>query len=142
MKVVVEEEVSGEPKRLRFLDKCRHFNGIQNTRCKAGVAYRDVTRGPGQHPCLEVVASLPGTNPLPDTCPTRSLLTHDEHVAAKAERDAGIAAFLGKLRDGKCPTCEKPIEPSQVVGSCKYASCGHRIGQVGRPPRRGSKRPP
>jgi len=34
--------------------------------------------------------------------------------------------------ENKCHICEAPIEPSTIVGRCKYGACGHRIGQVAR----------
>ena len=35
------------------------------------------------------------------------------------------------LAAGKCHICGADAEPSKVVGRCRYAACGHRIGQVG-----------
>ncbi|HEY2512772.1 MAG TPA: hypothetical protein VGI39_18020 [Polyangiaceae bacterium] len=122
--------------------KCRHFTGIQNERCAAGVIYRDV--GVGSKPREEVplrllllgVGKLPcyqdGKTELPDTCPSRSWLTEEEHVALDAERDKRVEAFLGKLRAGVCPTCGGALAPTKQVGGCIYGACGHRIGHVGR----------
>lgn len=40
------------------------------------------------------------------------------------------AKFIEQLAAGKCPTCGKDIEPSKIVGRCRYGACGHRIGVV------------
>lgn len=111
-----------------YRDKCRHFNGIQHTTCEAGVEYalvRDASQpGPYRWPCLEShgVATT--------VCPERSLLTQEEHAAFEAEIEARWAEIASALEAGKCPVCEADVEPSRIVGRCKYAACGHRLGQV------------
>lgn len=110
-----------------YRDKCRHFNGIQHETCKIGVRYEDVkdkgTR-PFGFPCLET------GNGCPDTCPQRSLLTQEEHAARELEMQARVDEIVMLLKAGKCHECQKDIEPSTIVGRCKYGACGHRIGQV------------
>jgi hypothetical protein len=112
-----------------YADRCRHFNGIQHDRCKAGVNYLDVRDesqpGPYRWPCLTWADKAATTE-----CSKRSLLTQVEHaekeeqiVAAMAKADADIAA-------GKCHVCGAASEPSRIIGRCKYAACGHRVGQV------------
>ena len=64
-----------------------------------------------------------GTNTLGTkacTCPC-----HHKQLFEAAEN------FIKKLANNMCPTCGEPIEPATVVGRCKYAACGHRVGQVG-----------
>jgi hypothetical protein len=34
------------------------------------------------------------------------------------------------LAENKCPHCGAPLKPTQHIGRCLYASCGHRVGQV------------
>ncbi len=116
-----------------YKDKCRHFNGIQHECCRAGVRYKDVEVTAEDHPrrrlpCAEF--SLPHAARVPDTCPVRSFLTQEEHAMHEREMHAAVDAMLAKTAAGKCHICNADIEPSKVVGRCKYAACGHRIGQV------------
>lgn len=113
-------------------DRCRHFNGIQHKTCLAGVRYEDVkekkTSGPSAWPCIDT------GHGCPDTCPQRSFLTQEEHAARDAEISGFIARVVAAHADGKCHVCGKDIEPSTIVGRCKYAACGHRLGQVATQP--------
>ena len=117
-----------------YRDKCRHFNGIQHKTCKAGVAYKDVELHADEHPRVRLpCADFAFANMdvrVPDTCPARSFLTQEEHAAREAELNAGVARALSALAAGKCHICGADVEPSKIVGRCKYAACGHRIGQV------------
>lgn len=113
-----------------FADRCRFFNGIQHDKCEAGVRYLDVRdsspKGPYRWPCMTPY----GRDASTTTCPKQSLLTQDEQKAQHEENLALIAKAFEDVSAGKCPSCGAPIEPSKVVGRCKYASCGHRLGQV------------
>lgn len=109
-----------------FRDRCRHFNGIQNKTCTAGVAYDSVTGDGGAlrvFPCLDVGKGTSGS------CALRSLLTQEEHTEQVRELEAAAKA-LSATASGKCHVCGADAEPSRVVGRCKYAACGHRVGQV------------
>ena len=117
-----------------YRDECRHFNGIglggQAKRCDAGVDYRALVGGPAlgwacRIPCLD--------EPTAVRCDRRELLTQAEHTERHAKMDAAVTAALARLGAGNCPTCGKTIEPSAVVGRCRYGACGHRIGQVLQP---------
>lgn len=114
---------------LVYLDKCRHFTGIQHEACAVAVPYADVRDPtmPGRYrwPCLDTGRGAP------DTCSRRSLLTQEEHAAEYAEINAAVDRMLAANADGKCHVCGEVIEPSKVVGRCRYGACGHRIGQVG-----------
>lgn len=114
---------------LVYRDKCRHFNGIQHKTCDVGVAYlsvRDSSQpGPYRWPCVET-----GNDVAATVCPNRSLLTQQEHADFAAQIEAAWAKACAALEAGKCHICGAAIEPSTVVGRCKYAACGHRIGQV------------
>lgn len=113
-----------------YADKCRHFNGIQHGKCEAGIVYlsvRDASGGgPYRWPCL----SPGGKEPATTTCPQRSLLTQEEHAAWERRIEERWAELEAALVAGKCHVCGADIEPSRIVGRCKYASCGHRLGQV------------
>lgn len=120
-----------------YRDKCRHFNGIQHKACKAGVVYKDVELHAEEHPRVRIpcadFAWLGVDVRTPDTCPARSFLTQEEHAALEAELDLAVDRALALNASGKCHVCEADIEPSKIVGRCKYAACGHRIGQVATP---------
>lgn len=119
-----------EPKKLVFKPKCRHFNGVQHDACDAGVRYESVRDPEGRPyaalPCLDVGHGSASAS----RCLHISLLTQDEHAARHQKLEAEVNRVLSDLRAGKCFVCGAPIEPSKIVGRCKYAACGHRIGQV------------
>ena len=107
------------------LDTCKHFTGIQHETCEAGCSYeavRDSSKpGPYRWPCLR--------NPeLP--CGKREYPTQAEVDASEAEFRAIYDKAMADIKSGKCHVCGDDAEPSYVVGRCKYAACGHRIGQV------------
>jgi hypothetical protein len=90
---------------------------VKHTECKAGVNYESVGAGKrGSFICVGDGGSCPKYEPFTE--------------AQLAEQEANVERLLQRLRDGLCPTCEKPIEPSTIVGRCRYGACGHRIGQV------------
>ena len=111
-----------------FNDKCRHFTGIQHKTCAAGVKYMDVRDssrpGPYRWPCISMGETAT------TECAQRSLLTQEEHAARYAEIEAAVAEAVAKMNRGECHVCGKPVEPSRVIGRCKYGACGHRQGQV------------
>ena len=117
------------PLGLRFVEPsevfCRHFSGLANDRCKADVAYNDFRGGPAM-PCFG-----PDENHAPNTCPKRAWSTQEDRDKAAREAEEFFQRREAILASGKCPECGKDIEPSTIEGRCRYAACGHRIGQVG-----------
>lgn len=104
---------------------CQHYTGlmgpgmVKHIECRAGVPYAAVTTGKrDDFPCIGNGGS----------CPKREPYT----AAQLAEQDAAFQRVLDRVRQGLCHTCGKQIEPSTIVGRCKYGACGHRIGQVAR----------
>lgn len=109
------------PRTLREqLRKCKHFNGLMNRTCKAGVRYDDVRREPEpgekgvQLPCL----GNPGC--LCDKLEMRTEAEIDERIAeiekvtdgtmrARAAIVASIGPWEGKGNVGvvDCPVCGK-----------------------------------
>lgn len=110
--------------------KCKHFTGIHKKRCRLGIAYTDVRdtsgSGPYSWPCVAT------TRPCRTTCERREFFTEEEVAANVDEIESALSAAMAALESGKCHHCGAPIEPSVVVGRCKYGACGHRIGQVAR----------
>jgi hypothetical protein len=110
-------------------EKCRHFCGIQNV-CGAGIDPRTVRDesepGPYRWPCLQFI----GRPAASDTCPKREWMTAEEHAAHETETRQAFSKAEAAIAAGKCHECGRDIEPSRIVGKCKYGACGHRIGQV------------
>lgn len=116
-----------------YRDKCRHFNGVQHDCCKAGIRYKDVEVNQEERPRVRLPCAdfgIPIALPLVDSCSQRSFLTQAEHEARRAEIDAAVDRMLAMSAAGKCHVCGADAEPSRIVGRCKYAACGHRLGQV------------
>ncbi len=112
----------------RQRETCIHFTGLQNKVCEAGVDYasmRDVS-GPGMAcwPCLG------GHRPCATACPKRELHNEEQAREFVTRVDQAIEAAFARVDAGLCHECSEPIEPSRVVGRCRYGACGHRIGQA------------
>jgi hypothetical protein len=112
------------------MSKCRFFIGIQHELCEAGVKMsemRDVSQpGMARWPCVTFDPDKAATI----VCPKRVLMTKEEHEAEVAMLYAAADRFATAVAAGKCPHCGADIEPSKIVGRCRYAACGHRVGQV------------
>ena len=79
-------------------------------------------------PCYQPI----GFEAIPGECAKRELMTAEEHAARAKEVADAIERFAAALSAGKCPQCGADIEPSTVVRRCRYAACGHRLGQAAR----------
>jgi hypothetical protein len=110
--------------------RCRHFNGVQHDCCLAGVRYDDVRDDPGSGPYRWPCLTLIGRPAATTTCSERLLMTREDLDAEGRALDAAVGRALKATAEGKCHECGADIEPSRIVGRCKYAACGHRIGQV------------
>ena len=116
--------------RSRFVSECKHFTGIQNDCCKAGIEYssvRDIS-GPGmaRWPCLHMVNRDPATT----VCPKRQDKSSEDWDREEAALSEALSRFDESIAAGKCAACGADAEPSRVIGRCRYAACGHRMGQV------------
>lgn len=107
-------------------DWCRHYNGIPNKTCKAGMSYdavRDTSSKPARWPCINADAVT--------ACPWFEHYT-DEEIE---KTDRAVSQFLEgieALSSGKsdvCPHCGKQITSMRQVRRCVYASCGCRLWQ-------------
>ena len=101
--------------RARELATCRHFNGIRNPTCRAGVPYSYVRDPPSgksraKFACMDADCS--------QTCAKRELRTEAEIDAAEAEHQRRFALVVParaaikatRLASGTidCPLCQKP----------------------------------
>ncbi len=111
---------------------CIHFTGIQHACCEAGVRYKDVeTFAPEGTPGMRLrLPCLPKPGVESPPCASFRAMTREEDEAREAKWRARLKEIGYLLAAGKCFICQAPIEPSKIVGRCKYASCGHRLGQV------------
>lgn len=110
---------------------CRHYNGLFNDTCKAGVRYDDVkdkrdiahARGLARFPCFK-------DSKCAEHCVSASFLSEEE-IAAEVERsNQALAKYLGDMANNICPFCSKPIEKKKQIGRCVYATpCYHRLYQ-------------
>ena len=105
---------------------CRHFTGLMDEACRAGIAYRtvrDESTAPYRFPCLR-------GDGVAARCPHVSYLTPEEVTARVAEINAALEKFVTNLAADICPHCETPIARRAQVGRCVYAEpCGHRLYQ-------------
>lgn len=101
---------------------CRHFTGIQNDTCKAGITYMDVRTNdsPARFPCV-------------DTGCRHLCAKFEPFTAEEIEEDERrVVATLAHLNDfmhrrrEDCPHCGKHVESMKQVGRCVYLSCGCR----------------
>ena len=111
---------------------CRHFNGLLNDTCKAGIRYEEVKdnsvgyegrRGIARWPCFR-------DSNCAERCVSASFLSEEE-IAAEVERsNQAIAKYLSDMAKNICPFCSKPIESKKQIGRCVYAlPCYHRLYQ-------------
>lgn len=106
--------------------KCRHFNGVHNKQCQAGVIYANVRlmMQPGKG--LRLPCFL--KDECSDRCTLVSFLSEQEAIEEAARLDAAAESFIREMMEGKtCPHCHKPITKLYQVGRCVYnRGCGCR----------------
>jgi len=100
------EEKQEHRKKIR----CRHFNGIQNEKCEAGLEYPD----PRELPCLKEGNAV---------CEKYSSFTAEE----LAEQEKEFKRQMDLLMQGLSSCCEAPIDTTQVIQSGRYKGHGPRI---------------
>jgi hypothetical protein len=109
----------------QIANKCRHFNGIQNGTCEAGIVYNEVRDATTRHlPCFK-------DDGCSHDCQSVSFLSEQEVAEEAAREKAIVANFLEEMVAGvTCPHCHVAIEEKMQVGRCVYAKpCGHRLYQ-------------
>lgn len=103
---------------------CRHFNGVQNKTCRAGVDYETVNVV--QLPDGTQKKSLPciaAHNHAGAVCPKR-----EEYTALDlAEQEAQHKRTMDLLARGLSSCCEAPLNTSQVIQSGRHKGHGPRF---------------
>lgn len=104
--------------------KCKHFNGIQNDTCKAGINYHELL-GTG----VGCFAHMPCFSQGEVECGKRDLYTAEESEEYEKELEQHIEEFLGRMKRHECD-CGAKVQSYKQVGHCVYREpCGHRLGQ-------------
>jgi hypothetical protein len=125
--------------REQIAGSCRHFNGVQNKTCSAGVAYESIRDGDGQRASFATRPCFAGEGRIP--CNLRSFKTGEEVEAEIAETDHLLAKVSGAraaiVASGQphgaiaCPVCGTPdalrfsVSPynGHVHAACATAGC-------------------
>jgi hypothetical protein len=123
------------------MQKCKHFNGTVNKRCRAGVAYDALFDAPNYSFALPCLPRHDDDQRPIASCALRALSTREEAEAHEQAVEDALRRFTQRLVDGQCPHCGQAVEQERQVGSCVYAEpCGHRMYQ-GRAKRRQPAQP-
>lgn len=112
------------------MNKCRHFNGVQNNRCRADVEYHSLV---GRLPCV----ADPGENIA--KCNLCDRYSDEEVSAIKARRRESIAFVIaaiseiakieGSFGEIECPKCKGRLNWTRasynghVHAKCKTDKC-------------------
>lgn len=110
----------------KFMEWCRHYNGLMNDTCKAGVAYKDV-KDPADRPLGYPCFKDKGCTHL---CDKVSFLTPEEAAIEEEKVSEALRKYLENIANDICPHCNTPIKEKKQIGRCVYGyPCGHRLYQ-------------
>ena len=103
--------------------KCKHFNGLINDYCAAGVAYGDFPGKTTSLPCKAV-------NNI-HTCDKREYPTAAEIGEYESKVRKCLLQFNKFLRgeSRSCPHCGQTLQSMEEVGRSVYGACGCRLYQ-------------
>ena len=106
---------------------CRHYSGLMNDACDAGVNYDDVRgneTGLAAYPCFK-------DSNCAERCASALFLSEQEVAEEVTRINSHAARFLTEMAEGRfCPHCHAPITRRVQVGRCVYAEpCQHRLFQ-------------
>jgi hypothetical protein len=117
----------GAPTKKQIATGCRHFNGLMNDACEAGVAYKQfLYENYLNFPCL---ARMDGST-FSGACATFAWQTEEEIEAEERRFTEAVVKWIKATSDGLCPECGAKVERKRQVGRCVYGDpCGHRLYQ-------------
>lgn len=101
--------------RARVERTCVHFNGIQNARCKAGVAYGELpddARGIGKFPCMNPEHAA--------KCEKHRFATPEEVQADLDEVERAEVRF----NQGLSQCCGVEVDRSQLISDGRFKGSG------------------
>lgn len=113
---------------------CKHYTGLMNDTCKAGVRYKDVQgdeKIPLNYPCFKDKGCT-------HLCSKVDFRTPEEVKEEYEKARESLARYLENIANDICPHCKKPIEEKKQVGRCVYGlPCYHRLYQGTLPKKEG-----
>jgi hypothetical protein len=107
------------------MNRCRHFNGVQNDACDAGINYHELLGS--ETGCF---AHIPCFNDEESkvVCSKLQFYSLEEATKIVTKREAHIKEFIEELNNSICSICKVQVKQRQV-GRCVYGTCGHRLYQ-------------
>lgn len=105
---------------------CKHFTGIQNDQCAAGIAYKQfLYHNYDKFPCR-----VRDDGTFTGACTAFEFHTVEEIEQEEKDIAQAIAQWASNLEQGICPHCGTRIEHKRQIGRCVYADpCGCRLYQ-------------
>lgn len=108
---------------------CRHYSGMMNKSCDAGVEYDSIKTTQDDYPpvtwhCINEGAKV--------KCPKHELHTPEEIAEQHRQIGAALTRFVAFLNGegDECPQCGAKMESAEKIGRCVYARpCGCRVMQ-------------
>ena len=100
---------------------CKHFNGVQNDCCDAGVEYKSIAIAFKYRPCMPTsILSTPNT-----TCNKFYAITKEEEAQAEADhKDAFIRVVAARLAITDIHGTKKPLEFIKDQMPCPVCKSG------------------
>jgi hypothetical protein len=116
VKTIEEKRAEQRERSIQLtMQTCRHFNGINHTRCEAGVDYNDVM----PLPCIAF-----GNSTKSASCALKSCFTREDAEVKQIERDQSMAESLKAMRAAHDDAKEKGfIKGHGGQGSLKCPVC-------------------
>jgi hypothetical protein len=115
-----------KPTQKQIANGCRHFNGIQNKACEAGIPYKQFLYQ--NYPIFPCRVRDDGT--FSGACSAFAWSTPEEIEAEEKATSEAVAAYFTALSAGLCPVCGQAVTDKRQVGRCVYGEpCGHRLYQ-------------
>jgi hypothetical protein len=114
------------------MGRCKHFNGVQNDACAAGVVYESVrldhdplpNAGTSAGKTTRSLPCLARFNPGGATCALATFPTREE----AEEREARSTAYLNAVFAARRIIVEQTCGMRGVRGSVECPTCGKRLG--------------
>lgn len=114
------------PTKRQIARGCRHFNGIQNEACAAGIAYKQFLYE--NYPKFPCHVRQDGT--FSGACAAFDWRTEAEIDEEEKRTAEAVERWVTALNSGHCPECGQKVAEKKQIGRCVYGyPCGHRLYQ-------------
>jgi hypothetical protein len=111
---------------MSFENWCKHYTGLMNDTCEAGVRYKDVKDPSDQplgYPCFKDKGCT-------ERCEKASFRTPEEIAEEHDKVRQSLQRYLENIANDICPHCKASIQEKKQIGRCVYSyPCGHRLYQ-------------